>query len=158
MDMYKICTMLENELSRISDKGLTTANIEVMYKLIDMYKDIKNVEYWDSKMEGYSNTYGGDYSGNDSYGRHYVRGHYSRDGYSRAYDNDSSMANYDRYMDEKRRYRSNKSSDCKERVMESLNDYMDSFVQKMESMADEADCAEERQTIEKYINKIKQVR
>lgn len=154
--------MIEKELDKIADKGLTTANIDVAYKLIDMYKDVKQVESMEDG--GYSE---------DSYGRHWVRGHYSRDNgdsynsYGDSYRGGSyrgygrSMAaddNYNNYLENKRRYRSNKTVDCKERMMQSLDDYMDSFTKKMEELAEEADCAEEKQTIERYINKIKSVR
>jgi len=156
MDMYNLCNNLETELKKISDKGITTSNIDVAYKLIDMYKNIKKIEMMED--DGYS--------GNDSYGRHWVRGHYSRDngynsaynGYSSDYDRDNSNASYNKYIEDKRRYRSNKTMDCKERMMDSLDSYIDSFTKKMENLAEEADCAEERQTIERYINKIKSVR
>ena len=158
MDMYKVCSMVENELEKISEKGLTTANIEVAYKLIDMYKDLKTVE----SMEGSG------YSGNDSYGRHWVRGHYSRDngsnygdsyrGYSMTNADYNKDESYNSYLDSKRRYRSNKTMDCKDRMMDALDQYMAAFTKKMEELAEEADCAEEKQTIERYINKIKSVR
>lgn len=155
MDMYKMCNMVERELDKIADKGLTTANIDVAYKLIDMYKDIKTVESMD-----------GGYSERDSYGRHWVRGHYSRDNgdsynsYGDSYRGHSMAADesYNSYLENKRRYRSNKSADNKERMMQSLDDYMDSFTKKMEDLADEADSMEEKQTIERYLNKIKSVR
>jgi len=151
MDMYRMCSIIENELDKISDKGLTTANIDVAYKLIDMYKDIKTVEGMDE----------GGYSGNDSYGRHWVRGHYSRDngsGYSMTNADYNRDESYNSYLDSKRRYRSNKTMDCKDRMMDALDQYITSFTKKMEELADEADCAEEKQTIERYINKIKSVR
>lgn len=154
MDMYGICSMLETELKKIADRGLTSGNLDTAYKLIDMYKDVKQVE----QMEE------GNYS-EDSYGRHWVKGHYSRDngssyndsyrGYGRSMATDD---NYNNYLESKRRYRSNKSVDCKERMMQSLDDYIDSFTKKMEELAEEADCAEEKQTIERYISKIKSVR
>lgn len=136
--------MIEAELKKISEKGLTSSNLDTTYKLIDMYKDCKTLEGMDDGYSSRSRDSFGDYSSR-RYGRRY----------SGDYDGDSS---YNRYMDEKRRYRSNKSSDCKERMMDSLDEYMDSFTRKMEELADEADCAEEKQTIERYINKIKSVR
>lgn len=156
MDMYKICENLETELKKISDKGLTSSNIDVAYKLIDMYKNVKKLEMMEDS----------EYSGNDSYGRRRMtNGRYSRaygdesyGSYRNSYDYDNSNATYNKYLEDKRRYRSNKTMDCKERMMDSLDEYMDSFTKKMEELAEEADCAEERQTIEKYINKIKSVR
>lgn len=149
MDMYSMCNNLETELKKISDKGITTSNLDTAFKLTDMYYKIKKLEM----MEGNG------YSGSDSYyGRN--MGRYSRNGsYGYGdYDRDASNASYNKYLEDKRRYRSNKTMDCKDRMMDSLDQYMDSFTRKMEELAEEADCAEERQTIERYINKIKSVR
>ena len=52
-NMDKLCKIIEEELGKIAEKGLNTGNLETAYKLIDMYKDIKNTEYWDTKGEYY---------------------------------------------------------------------------------------------------------
>ena len=51
--MKKLCELIESELGKIAEKGLTTSNLETAYKLVDMYKDIKNTEYWETKGEYY---------------------------------------------------------------------------------------------------------
>ena len=38
-DIKDLCARIEDELSKIADSGLTTGNLEMTYKLIDMYKD-----------------------------------------------------------------------------------------------------------------------
>lgn len=182
--MEKLCRLIEDELKRKSEAGLTTANLDTVYKLIDMYKDLKNTEYWDVKAEyymavldemrgGYSQDGGrserrghrrdarGRYSGDDNYddggeslvrrGEHYVRGHYSRA------DDGRSRDPYERYIDSKHSYRSGKSSECKQRLMETLEEYMELFSNQMEEMLRDADCTEERDTIKRYINKIKSI-
>ena len=53
-DIKDLCARIEDELSKIADNGLTTGNLEMTYKLIDMYKDIKNTQYWDKKVEYYN--------------------------------------------------------------------------------------------------------
>lgn len=52
-DIKDLCAIVEDEIGKIAEKGLNTANLETAYKLIDMYKDIKNTEYWDKKAEYY---------------------------------------------------------------------------------------------------------
>ena len=49
--MEKFCSIVEEELGKIAEKGLNTGNLETAYKLIDMYKDLKNTEYWDIKSD-----------------------------------------------------------------------------------------------------------
>lgn len=38
--------------------------------------------------------------------------------------------------------------------MNTLDDYMDSFTSRMEEMLRDADCAEERETIQRYLSKL----
>ena len=86
--MDKICGMVEEEIRKIEGRGITTNNIEMLDKLVDIYKDLKTVE----GMEGYNYSQArysrdgysmNDYDRGNSYGRHYVRGHYSMDGEDR---------------------------------------------------------------------------
>ena len=48
-DIKDLCAIIEDEIGKIAEKGLNTGNLETAYKLIDMYKDIKNTDYWDKK-------------------------------------------------------------------------------------------------------------
>lgn len=192
--MKKLCELIETELSKIVEKGFTNTNLDTAYKMVDMYKDIKNMEYWDTKGEYYDTVLmemqGGyserDYSMmDDDYamrGRKRDRmGRYSRDDgiggqsmargrggnnrgrnqYSREGSyamNDGGYSMYDRYMDAKQSYRSNQSMDGKQKLMESLEDYMDDFTEKIKEMSRDADSAEERELINKFMNKLQNIR
>ena len=185
--MQKLCKIIEQELGKIAEKGLTTSNLETAYKLVDMYKDIKNTEYWETKGEYYDTVLmemqGGYSEGNysmmeDDYsmrgrkrdrmgrysredgmgGQSYARGRggrgsgYSRDGgYSQ---NDG----YSMYMDAKQSYRNNQSMDGKQRLMDSLEDYMDDFTEKIKEMARDSDFPEEKEMINKFIGKLQAIR
>lgn len=176
-NMEKLCNIIEEELRKISEKGLNTNNLETAYKLIDMYKDLKNTDYWEVKSEYYMDMMGGGYSERgrkrDSMGRYSrdggmntgydngssyesrMMGHPNR-GYSRNYGGYSGNDRYDEYMDSKQSYRSSGNSpECKQRLMDTLEDYMDDFSKKMEEMLRDSDCAEERTTIKRYLDKIK---
>lgn len=76
-DIKDLCARIEDEISNIAEKGLTSGNLDTAFKLIDMYKDIKNTEYWDKKGEYYMTVLEqmrvGDYSerrGRDNMGRY----------------------------------------------------------------------------------------
>lgn len=195
--MQKLCKIIEQELGKIAEKGLTTSNLETAYKLVDMYKDIKNTEYWETKGEYYDTVLmemqGGYSEGNysmmdDDYamrgrkrdrmgrysredgmgGQSYARGgrdgrgnnrgrnQYSRDGgYSQ---NDGGYSMYDRVMDAKQSYRSDKSQDSKQRLMESLEDYMDDFTEKIKEMHRDSDTPEERELLERFMTKLQNIR
>ena len=165
-DMDRLINNICDELDKIAEKGLNTANLETAYKLVDMYKDLKDAEYRCVKQEYYEREMGDGYSGRrsrDSRGR-YTKANGYDDGesyagspkrYGRNYGRDGET--YDRYMDSKQSYRANKSSDCKQRLMDCLEDYMEDFSRDMEEMLRDSDCAEERSTIKRYIEKIKNV-
>ena len=180
--MKKLCELIESELSKISEKGLTTSNLETAYKLVDMYKDLKNTEYWETKGEYYDTVLmemQGGYSERDyammeddysMRGRKRDRmGRYSRDdgmrhddrmrrGGRRDYSMDDGYSMYDRVMDAKQSYRSEKSQDSKQRLMESLEDYMDDFTEKIKEMARDADSQDERDLINKFLSKMQNIR
>ena len=185
--MKKLCEVIEQELHKIAEKGLTTSNVDTAYKLVDMYKDLKNTDYWETKGEYYmavlDEMQGGYSEGNypmmeDGYamrGRKRDRmGRYSRDngmmnddmsyargrrtgerGYS---NNDGGYSMYDKYMDSKQSYRTNKSMDGKQRLMDSLEEYMDDFTEKIKEMHRDADTPEEREMISKFMSKLQNIR
>lgn len=198
-DVERMCEIVEEELGKIAEKGLTTGNLETAYKLIDMYKDLKNTKYWDTKTEYYmavlDEMQGGGYSeagysrnGNSMEGTYSVEGSYSNRGgnrssgrgYSReggnggGYNQGSSYANrgqhyvrghysrsdgrdpYMDYMDGKQSYRSSgKSEDCKKRMLEALEDHMEMLTQELGEMSKDSDCREERETIKRYVDKLR---
>ena len=184
--MKKLCELIESELGKIAEKGLTTSNLETAYKLVDMYKDIKNTEYWDTKGEyydtvlmemqgGYSENYAmmdddysmrgrkrdrmGRYSREDGMmrdGQSMARG---RGGRSRGYSmSDGGDYMYNRYMDAKQSYRSNQSMDGKQKLMESLEDYMDDFTEKIKEISRDSDFPEERELVNKLLSKLQSIR
>lgn len=169
-DLYRLCAKIKEKLDEISEKGLTTANLDMAYKLMDMYKDAKNIEYWEAKQEYYDYQMDGGHSeegrGRDGYStrgrKRDSRGRYSRDGggYARdggySYRDGGGTEAYNRYIDSKQSYRnSGGSGDCKKRLMDTLDEYMDEFTEQVEEMLRDSDCAEERETIKRYLGKLK---
>ena len=71
--MHNLESLLYKQLNEYKDRDkLTMSDLEVVHKLTDTIKNIKKIEMLD---------------GGEDYGRHYVRGHYSRD--ERHYDNNA---------------------------------------------------------------------
>lgn len=84
----------EKVMKNIADSGLKEDNIDHLYKLVDIHKDIANEEYWKKKEEsfmryrGYSEGgYSEGYNEGGNYGRRGVpgtgRGRYSDGSYGR---------------------------------------------------------------------------
>lgn len=180
-EIESIRKVIVDEMDKIAEKGLNTGNLETAFKLIDMYKDLVNTQYWDAKCDYYMTVIdemrnGGssyamehDYSGRhrDSRGRYsrndgYDRGssyarrgeHYVRGHYSRADGGD----HYDEYMDNKHSYRNGeKSEDCKRRMIDALERHMDALTDEVGELARDSDCIEEKKVIERYIDKLKRM-
>lgn len=140
----KFMGLLCDEIDKIADKGLSATNIENAFKLVDMYKDMLVIT--EMEENGESSRYSRD-DGSYRSGKHYVRGHYSRD--------DGMNDRYSRYMESKASYRNSGSMESRADLMESIKDYMDDMTTRLEDMYRDSDSQEERQTIQRYINKMR---
>ena len=101
----------------LNEEGIKKENIHFYGELVDMYKDLENVKYWERNEKffmnsGYGNygNYGGRRAGYDSYGRSYSGNYgddYGRRGYDMKYRGEDELdrmyGEYGRYM-ESRRY------------------------------------------------------
>ena len=182
-DIKDLCARIEDELSKIADNGLTTGNLDMAYKLIDMYKDIKNTQYWDKKVEyyntvldemhsGYNDNYSergrkrdsmGRYSRNDGRMMHpdYDRGSsYSDEGRDYGtgrgkYGRSDGRDTYSDYMAQKQSYRSGKSEDCKRKMLAALEEHLDELTTEMSDMSKDAECREERDLVKRYVEKLR---
>lgn len=182
-DIKDLCARIEDELSKIADNGLTTGNLEMTYKLIDMYKDIKNTEYWDKKAEYYNavldemkSGYGDQYSergrNRDTMGRYsrgdgrmmypdYDRGSSYGDenrdyGTGRGhYSRSDGRDTYSDYMTQKQSYRSGKSEECKRKMLAALEEHLDELTTEMSDMSKDAECREERDLVKRYVEKLR---
>ena len=97
----------EESINKILDEGITTNNLDHLYKLTDIYKDAKEVE---NMNYGNYGNYGGRRTGYDSYGE-YGRDNYGRRGYDMKYRGEEEMdrmaGEYGRYMESRERYGAN---------------------------------------------------
>lgn len=106
----------EESINKILDEGITTNNLDHLYKLVDIYKDAKEVEsmnYGEYNGRGPGHGSYGEYgrSGYGNYGENYGeygRGSYGRRGYDMKYRGDDSLdrmsGEYGRYMESRNRY------------------------------------------------------
>ena len=71
---------------------------------------------------------------------------------------DGGYSMYDKYIDNKISYRNNQSMDGKKKLMDSLEEYMDDFTEKIKEMHRDADTPEEREMISKFMTKLQNIR
>jgi len=50
----KVLEEVENQIKLIKEEGVKPDNVEYLYKLVDIHKDIKNEDYWKVKEEKYN--------------------------------------------------------------------------------------------------------
>lgn len=182
--LKKLEELVSKELEQISEKGLTSANLETTYKLMDILKDIKEVEETDKEMQGgdtmryyergrnYNQNYGSMYpmtferprmyGGDQGYGNYenYERGgsgryqHYSPD-MSRFYEKIDRMVDFlEEYYMGKGRYHDGAHPG---HMVEGLEKTMYAVCTLVESLMDSAETPEEKETIRKHIQKIKNI-
>lgn len=132
--MYELKDKLCKELDEIARKPeMGAGDLEIIHKLTDTIKNLDKIEMLED--DGYSQAgyrdVGGSYNRGSSYanrGKHYVRGHYSRDGYSM--EGRGNRGGYSRH-------------DAKEAMME-----------QMESLMDQAGSEREREAIRRCMNQL----
>lgn len=158
--MDELMRRVKKELSTIADKGLTSSNLDTAYKLIDIYKDIKEADYYDRCNE--EETYGarrkGVYYGDEE--RRHERDHEER--YNRAYPLDEREERYITRMREglynydagRMRYRDGGS---KEKMIDGVDMAMGALVNFVEFMLDNVETSQEKEVIRKHIDKLKQI-
>lgn len=152
--MKELKERVKKELTQIGEKGLTSSNLDTTYKLIDIYKDIteidKNEKGGEDKM--YYDRYNEDYGARGQGGRYRDNyGHYPREDRFDRYFN-RMRDGIDDYNAGRSRYREGGSN---ERMIDGIEMTMGAIVTFIESLMDMAETPQEKEIVHKYIEKIK---
>lgn len=159
----KVINKVEEKINKIIETGIQSENVDYLYKLIDIHKDIKSEDYWKTKKEvmkmRYRDDYGMEY-GTGSYGRRGVpgtgRGRYSARGRYRGEDMIEEMRdnymNYSEASEEMNRGNYGAESD----MVESVETIMKNIYQIVEELS-QADSPEVAQIIKRYSRKISEM-
>ena len=114
----KLQKKTEDSITKILDEGITTNNLDHLYKLVDIYKDAKEVENmnygeYGARRPGYD-AYGRGYGNYGEYGE-YGRGSYGMRGRDMRYRGDEHLdrvsGEYGRYMENRSRYGASEETD-----------------------------------------------
>lgn len=136
--LYELKDKLHDELEEIARKPeMGAGDLELAHKLTDTIKNIDKICMLE-EGEGYSEAVdGGDYGRGSSYanrGKHYVRGHYSRDG-------GMDRGGYSTRRDSRGRY---SQDDGRSEMMEHLEAALDSATE------------QDREDIRRFMRKLEQ--
>ena len=147
--LVKTKSEVERIIKQITENGLQTANVELLYKLIDIHKDIENERYWKEKEENMMYR-GRDYFMDDSYngGRsrdsrgRYMDGSYGRRGVPgtgrgryRGYDMIEEMGeHYGDYSEGRDTYGNDRETEKSfDKMLQSLEDFTYLIMQEADS-------------------------
>lgn len=136
--MSRMLEMVCDEIERIESTGITTANLDRLAKLVDIKDKLMDYEYKETKKYMMDTT-----------------GEYTRDFPSQGISEYELNPMHDEYMEAKKNYRYNHSVECKRELLDKLEKYMDQFADDIQNMMRDSECQEERATIQRYLNKIR---
>lgn len=156
----KVKEIIMKELSQFSNTELNGDELDVLYKLVDIYKDLENVDYWNVKKEVMKMRYNDEYSEGGNYGRRGVpgtgrgryRGEYS-DGEEMLEDMKYSYGAYSESMNAYSRGNYSAGQDG----MKALEDTMELFTEFTEKMVRQAETPEEKKIIRRYLKRVGQM-
>jgi hypothetical protein len=161
----KIKKLIVKELEQFPNVEINANELDALYKLIDIDKDLENIDYWKVKKEVMKMRYN-DY---DDYSEsRYSEGRYGRRGVPgtgrgryRGHDEGEEMLedmkeSYSAYSESRSAYnRGNYSAG--EDSMKALEDTMELFTEFTQKMIQEVDSPEAKQIIKKHLRKISQM-
>ena len=147
----KVKELVEKGINKTIEDGIQTSNLDTLGKLVDIYKDIANVEHWKKEEENdmrYDRRY------RDYTREPYSREPYSREPYGRKRDSRGRYMGDEMITDMHEAYRD--YSDGREE-MKSLEYMMQSIVQFIEMLEKDANSQEEIEIIKDYSRQISEM-
>ena len=155
---------------KISTEGIqTNNNLEYLYKLVDIEKDLCEIEKGGESMNGYGRYGYEGYNEYNDYGRRgYGRDEYGRDEYGRrsrdsrgrytGYGHlDKMYSEYGRYEEGKEQYNRGGNYNAKEDSIKSLEYMLESMVDFVKMLKQDAKSQEEVNLIKEYTRKISEM-
>lgn len=155
---------VENGIKNIAENGIEREELDTLYKLVDIHKDLANEEYWEKKKEvmemnyrGYGNYDREEYGRRqrDSRGRYMARGR-GRGMYGTHEPMDEMYEAYQEYSEGREEYNRGNYG-AKEDTMKSLEYMLEAGVDFFEKLKQDASSQEEMQMIKHYAKKISEM-
>lgn len=143
----------EEYISKAGEQNLDASDIDYLGKVVDIYKDLKEVESMNGygRYEGYNN-YGNEYNkGYGEYGRRGVDSRYRASKYM-----DSMRGSYEAYEDARNEY-NNGNYGAKEDGLKDLEYMMHAAMKFIKMIKEEATSPEEQEIVRKHIMKISEM-
>lgn len=138
--MGKLLDLVCKELEAFGEKGITINNLATASTLVDMYKDLYSVKYWQAKMEAME--------GDAAPMRVSVE--------PTAYSGEGKDNHLAVYMAAKSEYRGSRSAESRTKMIDALDDYMTELCSGLDELLRDADVQEERDLIRRHIRRVRE--
>ena len=148
---------VENGIKNIAENGIEREELDTLYKLVDIHKDLANEEYWEKKKEVMEMRYRGydreDYGRRmrDSRGRYMARGR-GRENYGNEEPMEEMYEAYQEYSEGKEEYGHDDKG-----TMKALEYMLEAGVDFFEKLKEEAGSEQELNMIKHYARKISEM-
>lgn len=164
----EVCENVEKEIKNIIEEGIQVDNINMLGKLVDIHKDLANEDYWEVKKGAINmnyreygrDGYGRNQYGRDNYGRRSrdSRGRYTTGGMRPEGEEmmNEMYRNYRGYSEGREQYNRGNYS-AKEDTMKSLEYMLQSMVDFVEMLKEDANSQEEMELIREYTKQISEM-
>lgn len=166
----KVTEEVDKSIKRIMEQGVQTNNVDFLYKMIDIKKDIAEIEKEEQEMMygNYGRESYGEYNESGNYGRRGVpgsgRGRYNESGsYGRRGVKGTGRGRYrgEEMMDEMMYHYGNYSESrqygAENETMESLSNLMESAYEYFKDLKENANSQDEVKMMEHYFKKMGQM-
>ena len=148
----KVLEETEKLINNILEEGIKSSNLDYLDKLVDIHKDIKEEENMRYMAYGNYRNYG-----RDSYGR---RSRDSRGRYTGSHPGSSledMHMNYEAYSEGREQYGRSGNYGAKEDSMKALEYMLESMVDFVKMLKQDAESQEEIKLIDKYVKKLNEM-
>lgn len=148
---------VENGIKNIAENGIEREELDTLYKLVDIHKDLSNEEYWEKKKEVMEMRYRGydreDYGRRmrDSRGRYMARGR-GRGNYGNEEPMEEMYEAYQEYSEGREEYGHDDKG-----TMKALEYMLEAGVDFFEKLKEEAGSEQELNMIKHYARKISEM-
>ena len=139
----KILKTTSEYIEQVGNDGLGSADIDYLFKVVDIYKDMKEVECM------------------NNYGRYDAYGDYGRRGYDMKYRGDRYMegmsGSYRNYEAARNEYNNSGNYGAKEEGLKELEYMLHSLVKFAKTIKEEANSPEEQEIVRRHFMKISEM-
>lgn len=155
--MDEIINKIEQYITKKSKQEFHTIDKDELFKVVDIYKDLKEVQ----SMNGYGNAYGRGYGENVGYNAYNAYNEYNRRGVDSKYRASSYMdgmrGSYEAYEEDRNEFNAGGNYGAKEDGLKDLDSMLHYNYKLIKYIKETATSPEEKEIVKKHFSKAKEL-